>query len=292
MDDFNGREASQAPSSSSDFYNDDSPDKQHDGPAQPSCEDVNLDGPATNGIAEDDDPDDDDDSSSEMDTSGSSRSASPGLEPRPESSREPPQDVALQTIPKRKLSDADDGTDQSSQAVQDSSKRRRLSTEASMPLAGHPELWQRVFLFLPHAMLGRCLSVCRTFNDCLTNARAAPAVTKAQSRNQPIARAIDCQSIWTSSRKAFLSSFPRPLARFDGPINELRMFQLISGKTCQFCNRLAESPPATTPFNRGPGSDGVRVFWPFGVRACGSCIEKHTVKVCIGVLMKACFCYV
>ena len=39
------------------------------------------------------------------------------------------------------------------------------------------------------------------------------------------------------------------------------------------------SSPATTPFNAGPGPDGLRVVWPFGIRACGRCIESNTLKV-------------
>lgn len=217
---------------------------------------------------------DDEDSSSEMDVSMSSRASSP--------ERAAGQEYMPNTGLKRKLSGTADDSASFQDGTQDPNKRPRLSpTPEPVPygsavrLAGPyklpVELWQQVFLYLPPAMLCRCLSVCRMFNSCLTSAKAETVVKK----DQPRIRVLDSETIWTHARKAFFPNLPRPLSR----CTELEMLQLIGGRTCQFCHREPVPLNITTIFNCGPGPDGVRVIWPLGIRACGRCIENNTVKV-------------
>ena len=288
MADTNGRPASEAPSSSSsDFYNNDAPDTQPDvlAAAIPPAADQN--GAAASANTQEDGGADDD-SSSEMDVSISSREASPEqrhkLEPMP--MPEPLTDVAQQPSAKRKLSNTVDVANGALQTSDDPLKKRKLSTPSrpvfhggvSNPLALPTELWQQIFLYLPPAILCRCLRVCRTFNNCLTNIKGEPTPgrTQPKAKGQPRVRMLDSEAIWSHARKNFFPNMPRPLAR----CTELEMLKLIGGKTCQFCERPPAPSPATTPFNSGPGPDGLRVFWPLGVRACGRCIETHTLKVC------------
>ncbi|KAK5127081.1 hypothetical protein LTR85_008441 [Meristemomyces frigidus] len=270
MEDSNGRAGSEAPSSTtSDFYGTDPPREQAlDAP-------VVSEQPVTNGRltadgADSAEHDDGGDSSSEMDVSASSRSASP----------EPDQESVHHTAgSKRKLSDAEDNLDALEQALEDSTtKKRKLSTppqheapsERSPAEALPAELWQHIFLRLSPAMLSRCLRVSKAFNTYLTKTKAQPVAKKDQKK----VRLLDSDTVWAEARKLYFPNMPRPLMR----CNELGMLQLIGCKTCQFCNRPPRPVPATSPFNAGPGPDGLRVVWPFGIRTCGQCWEHHTLK--------------
>ena len=218
----------------------------------------------------------DEDSSSEMDVSASSRS------PTPEVLSQLPPHVGA----KRKLSGSDDTTtiNNPMQAYEDSAKKRKLSTPPAPDLSGPwtdglpVELWQQVFLYLPPAMLCRCLRVCRNFHNYLTQTKASAMMKKGKSR----VRVLDSETIWTHARKVFFPNLPRPLTR----CTELEMLQLVGGRTCQFCTREPIPSPATTTFNCGPGPDGLRVTWPFGIRACGRCIENNTLKASIAALRR------
>ena len=226
MDGTDDRDASEAPSSSSDFYNMDTPDNQHGVPAPAEQPRIELNSMAIPPNEQDDG--DAEDSSSEMDLSASSRSSSP----------EPPGDVAQHTGTKRKLSDADDADDVAVPALEDPSKKRKLSPQpaqqvnGSVPMpSGLPvELWQQILLYLPPAMLCRCLRVSRTFNGYLTRTTAAPVAKKSQAKQ---VRVLDSEAIWTQARKNWFPNLPKPLLR----CTELKMLQLIGGSTCQFCNR-------------------------------------------------------
>ena len=282
MDEMNGRPASEAPSSdSSDFYTNDAPDKQPILPLPTGPPSVEQNGDAN--MPYDQDGFEDADSSSEMDVSTSSRSPSPDPQPMLEPMPVPLADAAYQTGAKRKLTAADDVANGTPQVSDEPLKKRKLSATSSRVFHGGVskppdlpvELWQHIFLYLPPAMLCRCLRVCRTFNNYLTQTKAVPVARKTSSKGQPRVRVLDSEAIWSNARKNFFSNMPRPLAR----CNELQMLQLIGGKTCQFCYSPPEPSPATSPFNSGPGPDGLRVFWPFGVRACGRCIESNTLKV-------------
>lgn len=58
------------------------------------------------------------------------------------------------------------------------------------------------------------------------------------------------------------------------------MFQLLGGRDCQACGALPLQPnQPTTPFDAGPGRDGVRIIWSFSARLCSECFELYSVKV-------------
>ena len=275
MDDLDGRDGSEAPSSSSDFYNTTSPgDRPHLHPPEEAPVPERLQ--ATTAT---DDQDavagKDEDSSSEMDLSVSSRASSPEPEPEPEP----------HTGAKRRLSATFDNAqvaDELTDATEDLAKRRRVSAGPSPAANGNAqepaelpelpvEIWQHVLSYLPPAMLCRLLRVSRSFKAYLTDTVATPAARGNRSH----VCVLDSEAIWTQARKIWLGKLPRPLPR----CTELQMLQLIGGKTCQFCNRAPVPSPATTVYNSGPGPDGCRVIWSFGIRACGRCIEGHTLTV-------------
>lgn len=273
MEEPNGRQASETPSSSSfDFYNTQQPaepakEQPATVPGLPEQVSLPVDISA-NGRDEPADADDDNDSSSEMDLSASSRSATPE-----------PEENALHAGVKRKLSDIADANEEQEDATDESTKKPKLSASPKAAAGPGPsiaerlpcELWQQIFLYLSPAMLCRLLRVSKTSNAYLTRIKAQPMPKK----EQPRVRVLDSESIWVNARKIYFPNMPRPLARF----NEVQMLQLLGGKSCQFCARLPVPSSATTPFNAGPGADGLRVVWPFGIRSCGLCLERNTVKV-------------
>ena len=270
MDEFNGRPPSS--SSSSDFYNTASPKPNSARPASAASSKMAPGLPLTASRVQHVESDDDDDSSEmDMDMSpASSRAATPDS---------PLQQMTLAGT-KRKLSDPVHGANGSRSATVDASKKARLSALPAQDITTSPpgpaglpaEIWQQVFLYLPPAMLCRSLRVCRDFHFYLTSTKAAPVARKGQTK----VRLLDSETIWTQARKTYFPGLPRPLRR----CTELEMLQLIGGQTCQFCNRVPIPSHATTPFNCGPGPDGLRVIWPFGIRACGRCLENNTLKVC------------
>ncbi|KAK0956256.1 hypothetical protein LTR91_022453 [Friedmanniomyces endolithicus] len=293
MDDEDSRSGSETPSSEEDFYGTEPPrGVQMDHPRLPgqdhmvdSVQDTLIShgqgAPAPkakqltskdafhmSGTANGTDIGDNGTSSSEMDVSASSRSSSP--ESRVEGL--PPAGA------KRKFVDAAETVKEPSNGMQgNATKKSRLSLTPSpviqtvSPAERLPtELWQRIFLRLSPATLSRCLRVSKTFQTYLTQTKARPAAKKDQKK----VRILDSSVIWTEARKNHFMNMPRPLSDH----TEWSMLQLIGGSTCQFCRRPPVPAPATSPFNSGPGPDGVRIIWPFGVRACGQCWERNTLK--------------
>lgn len=267
MQHSNGRQPSEAPSSSSsDLY------------AAHTAEPTNTLPPATNGATIPQKPtqaqplpvfEDDGDCSSEMDVSDSSSStASTDLNSGPSHAGA-----------KRKLSDVDNKDDIGPSVAHDMVKKPRISHPVAKPgpsllmTAGWPpELWQQVFTHLSPAMLSRCLRVCRSFKFCLTQLKATAVPRK---RNAPLARVLDSEGLWTQARKHAYSTMPRPLLGF----SELRMLQLIGGASCQSCGKAPVRSPVTNVFNAGPGENSVRVIWPFRVRLCGNCFINESLTV-------------
>ena len=150
------------------------------------------------------------------------------------------------------------------------------SAQAGVPLDRSElpgELWQHIFKFLPPHTLGRLLCVSKSFNRLL-----APDQAELPSEHATLG-ALKClhpNAIWAASRKIFHPGMPRPLTH----LNELQMWNLVAGTFCQFCNKRSSSHILdAAPWESGPGKDGVRVIWPFGVRACGECLESRCVKV-------------
>ena len=138
------------------------------------------------------------------------------------------------------------------------------------------EIWQHIFTFVPPVSLGRLLRVNRSFNACLTESPNEYLVTDSQ--RQGIVRLQEGNAIWSASRKLFCPGLPRPLR----DLKELDMWRLIRGRDCQFCYKV-DNPTArldqVDPWAAGPGKDGVRVIWAFGVRCCGTCLQDKSEKV-------------
>lgn len=165
-----------------------------------------------------------------------------------------------------------------------------------------PEVWQYIFTFLDPFCLGRIMRVNKTFHTILDATHAFPEnrnrlnLTHWQDREmdtkeeRPVHHLLGLQPpelIWSISRRCWLKSMPRPL---EG-MNELEMFRLILGVPCQYCGK--RPPPLTPPsqldpWSLGPGVDGIRIIWPFGIRSCGSCFEKHSVKVILQTELVLC----
>ena len=138
------------------------------------------------------------------------------------------------------------------------------------------EIWQHIFTFVPPVSLGRLLRVNRSFHACLTESTKGHLVTGFQ--DQGIVRREDANAIWSASRRLFCPGLPRPLR----DLKELDMWRLIRGRDCQFCGRVDGSRARQDPVNpreAGPGKDGVRVIWAFGVRSCGTCLLEKSDKV-------------
>jgi hypothetical protein len=150
------------------------------------------------------------------------------------------------------------------------SDARPVGIAARLP----PEVWQHVFSFVPCLFLGRLLRVNRAFNRLLDPSKALPQV---QGLSNGHLRLQSQEHVWSVARRLFHPGMPRPLLS----MSELNMWNLIRVRSCQFCGRKPSSgstlPPS--PWSSGPGPEGVRIIWPFGVRSCGSCLSARLMKV-------------
>ncbi|WEW58543.1 hypothetical protein PRK78_004011 [Emydomyces testavorans] len=134
------------------------------------------------------------------------------------------------------------------------------------------EIWQHIFTFLPPTTLGRVLQLNHAFKDLLT---ADLTELSAKRATHGTLKYVHPHLIWSSSRKTFHPGMPRPLS----PLSELDMWQLVRGTVCQFCKKAGFiSPPNTSIWESGPGLNGVRIIWPFAVRACGECLQRNCEK--------------
>ncbi|MCJ1477033.1 hypothetical protein MMC13_005704 [Lambiella insularis] len=142
---------------------------------------------------------------------------------------------------------------------------------SSLPI----QIWQHVFCFVPPVFLGRLLRVNRTFHSILNPDLCA--LPKPDSNYAGAASFQSAGTIWAASRRRFAPGLPKPL---DG-IHELNMWRLMRGDKCQICgekSKLLTSSTTSNPWQSGPGSIGVRILWPFGVRCCGKCLNIHSEK--------------
>ncbi|KAI4658483.1 uncharacterized protein J4E79_006889 [Alternaria viburni] len=171
----------------------------------------------------------------------------------------PPQATAAQSdapVAKRKAEDA----------PHEREKKRKLSS--AKPLVKlPPELWQHVFSFCSLADLGRLIQVNRSFLSYLTDVRSLSTSKSHPGR----LHLLKSESLWASARNAMCTKPPKPLPGF----SELRMWQLAWSRRCQFCNKLDSLTPGERIWQKGPGKEGVRVIWPFAIRACGPCLLKQ-----------------
>ncbi|EEH43721.2 uncharacterized protein PADG_00010 [Paracoccidioides brasiliensis Pb18] len=135
------------------------------------------------------------------------------------------------------------------------------------------EVWQHIFTFLPPTSLGRVLCVNKAFKSLLT-----PSESELPDFPQTsgVLKYLIPNLIWSVSRRAFYPGMPRPLSF----LTELEMWRLVYGNTCQFCGKSSSSSSLTdnTIWEAGPGLGGVRIIWPFGIRACGECIKSKSEK--------------
>jgi len=274
MAEFNGRQASETPSSSSsDLYTAQIADKKD---MASTATNGSVMPPASTKVQPaqvyDDAGDASDDMDMDMSDSSSSAASSDMDVPGP-----------AHAGAKRKLSDADmeNGASAATVALDStaSTKKVKLSLPSALNKPGlppavelPPELWQQVFTHLSPAILSRCLRVCKLFNVCLTQMKAGPPASK---KGATLARAMESEAIWSQLRKTSYPSLPRPLVGF----SELRMFQLIGGNTCQSCGKLHVKHPVNNAFSAGPGETGVRVIFPFHLRLCGSCFTNDALTV-------------
>lgn len=142
----------------------------------------------------------------------------------------------------------------------------------ALPIA----IWQRIFCFVPPVFLGRLLRVNRAFNTCLTAGDANQQYPKPLHPGD--SRTLKPDAIWAASRKRFCPGLPKPIRG----LLELEMWRLLRGRHCQLC-REAKDPSSVisseSPWELGPGENGVRVIWPWGVRLCGRCILGRSEMV-------------
>ena len=165
-------------------------------------------------------------------------------------------------------------------------KRSKTGEHSSMPTGTHgtvspssilpPELWQYICCFVPPVFLGRLLRVNCAFNACLTLETANENHPRPTSHS--VVKPISAQSIWAASRKRFCPGLPKPLRG----LQELDMWRLLRGRKCQICgeNKVPSSGSGPeSPWESGPGDNGVRIIWPFGIRCCGQCLQSSSEKV-------------
>ncbi|KAF9735927.1 hypothetical protein PMIN07_001808 [Paraphaeosphaeria minitans] len=152
-------------------------------------------------------------------------------------------------------------------------KKRRLESTSVLvpalkPCAGlSPATWQHVFLRCSLFDLGRLLQVNRSFHSYLT----AVQDVSVSDPGPGSLRLIKSDSIWAAARNALPVKSPKPLPGF----SELHMWQLVWSRRCQFCQKLDLGTAGDKFWQRGPGNDGVRTIWPFGIRACGECLVQR-----------------
>ncbi|EEA22280.1 conserved hypothetical protein [Talaromyces marneffei ATCC 18224] len=149
---------------------------------------------------------------------------------------------------------------------------RTASDRSLLPM----EIWHYIFSFLDPKTLGALLRVNKSFHLFLASKQPTPAENSSSTHG--ILKPLSANSIWSSARKSYHSGMPRPLAN----MTELDMWRLIGATTCQACgkNGLTNQLPSTnlTPWERGPGTNGICIFWPFGIRTCSKCLLEHTKK--------------
>ena len=176
------------------------------------------------------------------------------------------------------------GSDQSTKTVQTPlPKRARKSisdlVQAPQP-ANHeqspllhgltPAIWQKAFNLLPPVFLGRLLRVSRGFSSLLTPRPLSVADTNPEVSSP-------AQSIWLASRQKYAAGVPKALPSQ----NELDMWRLIRGSSCQICNQQKPLLTMSSTVDQWHAStdDGIRVVWPFGVRCCGACLHSRIEQV-------------
>jgi hypothetical protein len=134
-----------------------------------------------------------------------------------------------------------------------------------------PAVWQHVFLSCSLYDLGRLLQVNRAFRSYLIDVRNV----SLHDPDSGSLRLLKSESLWASARNALPVKPPKPLPGF----SELQMWQLAWSRKCQFCLKESSSKPGEKIWQKGPGANGVRAIWPFGIRSCGTCLLERCKTV-------------
>lgn len=143
-----------------------------------------------------------------------------------------------------------------------------------------PELWQAISQHLTPRTLATLLRVNHMFLNCLTSEDAPNTKGCPTTSRQP----MESNEVWLSSRRLYYPSLPRSSPACD----ERALWKLLRAENCQFCAKQATSRPDTSnPWTAGPGSDGVSIVWPFGVRSCGPCLRQRVQSVCSNIVASA-----
>ncbi|PMD38864.1 hypothetical protein L207DRAFT_530331 [Hyaloscypha variabilis F] len=136
-----------------------------------------------------------------------------------------------------------------------------------------PEIWSHIFTFCVPRVLGHLLPVNKAFHAYLDPSASG-------NSHEPLSRSalkiLTPETIWRASRHLYLPGTPGPLAGR----TELDMWKLACGTLCQFCGkkRQTNSTLPMVQWHPGPGENGVIPVWPFGILACGSCIQIRSTK--------------
>jgi hypothetical protein len=138
-----------------------------------------------------------------------------------------------------------------------------------------PEIWHHIFTFCPPKVLGNLLQVNKSFNAYLDPSSPGNPI---DSLSISSAQILSPDAIWRASKRLFLlPGMPVPIAGK----SELDMWKLACGSSCQFCGKKRPTTPAipSDQWHAGPGENGVVSVWSFGIRTCGSCLQKESLKV-------------
>lgn len=180
------------------------------------------------------------------------------------------------TPAKRKAEDSDAGPEKK-RKLEPMSSSLNPSSSPLLPCIGlPPEIWQNVFLSCSPATLGRLLQVSKSFRSYLLDVQVPSQGILPPSHGTRPLNVVTSESIWMAARKDHATRPPRP----PEGVSEVDLWPFIMGKECHFCKKSPESAPGEKPWEKGPGQNGVRIIWPFWVRACGPCLQERCEKVC------------
>ncbi|KAI1499622.1 hypothetical protein F5X99DRAFT_388926 [Biscogniauxia marginata] len=138
------------------------------------------------------------------------------------------------------------------------------------------EIWHRVFTFVPPKALGNLLCTNKLFNIYLDPSSSFHS-SFPTSRSQSHISTLKPDAIWQASRRRhILHKMPTPLKGK----TELDMWRLACPRRCQFCGQGKPFTPSSSSdqWRCGPGPDGIRTIWTFGLTSCAKCLEERTMK--------------
>jgi len=236
--------------------------------------------------------DSDSDSDSENDNDGFDNDTALELaaEPEPQSTEDRTESMqgGTNTASKKRKSPGTDfrGSETGEPAAVEPHKKARLDGETEKPSVSNgmvpdksllaPEVWHRIFTFCPPKTLGNLLSVNKLFHQYLSPSSSDQSGLPP-SAPQGVLSVLKPHDIWQSSRRLYWPRMPTPLRS----MSELGMWRLLCSTRCQECNKSPsrEAGALVDYVHNGPGTEGVTLIWPFGIRVCGPCLLQKAVKV-------------